>query len=272
MRRLLSALLFCILVLGLATAGCMTGASPDAAGNLSAGESPGVLVLYTEELPPFNYVDRRGNLAGTSVEIVREIAARTNTPIAITLLPWTDAYETTLKRSNAGLFSTARIQSRERLFSWVGPIGEFEYGFYGLKGAEPRVDSLEDVRRAGLIAVVRSDSRYEFLLRNNVTNLLPCESDRECIEALRSGRAALWLGITDTYAQTSLELNRHLDEMVLVWPFRMAGLYIAFGRETPTATIDGWQAALEAMKADGTYDTIRTHEMPYICSWIGCSP
>jgi len=270
--RFLSALLASIVVLALAAAGCMTGPSFDASENLSAGESSGTLVLYTEELPPFNYIDRRGNLAGTSVEIVREIAERTNTPITITLLPWSDAYETTLKRSNAGLFSTARIQSRERLFSWVGPIGEFEYGFYGLKGAESRVDSLDDASKAGLIAVVRSDSRYEFLLRNNVTNLLPCESDRECIEAVRSGRAALWLGITDTYAQTSLELSRHLDELVLIWPFRMAGLYIAFGRGTPTATIDSWQAALEAMRADGTYDTIQTHEMPYICSWIGCRP
>ena len=270
--RLLSAFLASFAVLALAAAGCMTGPSPDGAENLSAGKSSGTLVLYTEELPPYNYVDRRGNLAGTSVELVREIADRTNTPIAITLLPWTDAYGTTLKRSNAGLFSTVRTQERERLFSWVGPVGELEYGFYGLKGTEPRVASLDDVRRAGLVAVVRSDSRYEFLLRNDVTNLLPYETDRECIEAVRAGRAALWLGITDSYAQTSLELNGHLDELELVWPFRMAGLYIAFNRETPTATTDDWQAALEAMKADGTYDTIRTHEMPYICSWIGCRP
>lgn len=267
--------LLCVLLLML-SAGCMNP-SQDTEGP-AAGQEGGSnhlvpLVIYTEEQPPFNYINEEGLVAGRSTEVVREIMKRLEIQHPIILVKWTDGYNRALTDDNAAIFSTIRTHQRESMFKWVGPIAELQYSFYVRSDNPVTITSTLDLRDRGLIAVVKNDAREQYLRALNLSNLLLMEEDSDCIEALSSGKAEFWLGTREMATQNA----KRKEEMM--YGFRIADirpithqLYIAFNRKTTDSEIERWQKTLDEMREDGTYELIQSRYMPYICSWVRCTP
>ncbi|MFH0966800.1 MAG: transporter substrate-binding domain-containing protein [Methanobacteriota archaeon] len=241
-------------------------------GNNSSGSQSGEkFIFYTEELPPLNYINQQGEISGRSTEVVREIARRTGYDPEIHLGPWSKGYNIVLSKQGTALFSTVRSHQRDNMFKWVGPIATLEYSFYGMEGNTQDIHNLDDVRRAGLIAVVENDARHQVLLSSGITNLLVLPDDRSCIAALSEGKAALWFGTKETYSQGAIQIGDDMSRIRQVWSYQTVGLYIAFNINTPKSMISKWQLALDSMKTDGTYEMILERYMPYICSWVQCT-
>lgn len=230
------------------------------------------LVFYTEEQPPLNYIDQDGDVSGRSTVMIREIMKRINIDAPIHLLNWTTGYNTVLTTPNTAIFSTTRTHQRDSMFKWVGPIASVEYSFFGRDDFNIPVNTLADVRNAGIVATVGNTGRHQTLQSSGITNLLLCEDDKACVEAVLSGKAVLWFGTKDMYAQNAKRLSKQMDKIVEVWPFMTRGMYIAFNRNTPDEEIAVWQTTLDEMKDDGTFDMIAERYMPYICSWVKCIP
>ena len=230
------------------------------------------LTLYTEEQPPVNYIDVNGDVSGRSTAMAREIMKRTGISAPIYLLNWTTGYNIVLTTPNTAIFSTTRTHQRDAMFKWVGPIATVEYSFFGRDDFTIPIKNLADVRKAGPVAVVGNTGRHQTLQSSNINNLLICEDDKACVEALLSGKAALWFGTKDMYAQNAKRLNQEMNRVIEIWPFMTRGMYIAFNRNTPDSEIKLWQNTLDEMKEDGTYDMIAERYMPYICSWVKCIP
>jgi len=230
------------------------------------------LVLYTEEQPPVNYIDQSGDVSGRSTAIAREIMKRININAPIHLLNWTTGYNTVLDTPNTAIFSTTQTHQREAMFKWVGPVATVEYSFFGRDDLTTPVHSIPEVRNAGLVAVVGNTGRHQTLQSSNIDNLLICEDDKACVEAVLTGKAALWFGTKDMYAQNAKRLSQEMNKIVEVWPYMTRGMYIAFNRKTPDSEIALWQNTLDEMKEDGTFDMIAERYMPYICSWVKCIP
>lgn len=230
------------------------------------------LVLYTEEQPPVNYIDQNGDVSGRSTAIVKEIMKRQNIDAPIHLLNWSTGYNIVLTTPDTAIFSTTKTHQRDAMFKWVGPIASVEYSFFGRDDFSTPINNLGDVKNAGLIAVVANTGRHLTLQSSNVNNLLFCEDDKACVEAVLSGKAALWFGTKDMYAQNAKRLNQEMNRIVEIWPYMTRGMYIAFNRETPDSEIELWQNTLDEMKTDGTFAMISERYMPYICSWVQCIP
>src|SRR5262245_7214082 len=79
------------------------------------------LTLVTEENPPFNYTEQ-GKVVGLSTEIMSELGKRSGIPLQIKSMPWEQAYIAAQRDKDTCVYSTARLENRERLFTWVGPI------------------------------------------------------------------------------------------------------------------------------------------------------
>lgn len=233
---------------------------------------PTHLELYTEEQPPLNYVDQQGRVSGRSTEIVREIMKRLGTDAPIHLTGWTSGYNKVLSTPGTAIFSTTLTHQRDPLFKWVGPIAYVEYSFFARDDYATPIKSLADVQKAGLIAVVANTGRHQTLQSSKVGNLLLCYDDKECVDAVITGRAALWFGTRDMYSQNAKRLGPEMNRIIEVWPYMTRGLYIAFNRKTPDAEIQAWQKTFDGMKEDGTFDMIQERFMPYICSWVKCTP
>jgi ABC-type amino acid transport substrate-binding protein len=235
-----------ILIAVCGIAGCM-----EQTGHRDAG-----LQIYTEEFPPYNYMGPDGKITGSSTEIVQEILARLEQEAAIDLVPWAQGYQETLVTPDTVLYSTARTEEREPLFSWVGPIGSYDFVFYARNGSSISIDSLEAAKKVGSIGVVKDDARHQFLQENNVSNVALYPDDESCVRALMDGEIDLWFGSNAIAAGNIEKAGYEQEDVVALYPVKTVELFIAFNNQTDPALVAAWQEEMDAMKSDGTYDAI----------------
>ena len=245
--------LVCLLLLVVACTGGCVGA-PKEEQTPASWTGPEIRII-TENFPPYNTLDMDGVVAGQSTEIVKEILQRQNQSASIEVLPWAEGYLITQTEPNVALYSTGRSGERENLFLWVGPIGSIDFMLYAKNGSGISVPSLEAAKKAGTIGVVRDDVRHQFLNSENVTNLYLCNEDAECARKLTEGTIQLWLGSSSAADAARLA---GIDPAAFspAYLMKKTELYIAFNKNTPASAVMTWQATLDAMKKDGTYDQI----------------
>ena len=98
---------------------------------VACAAGPGrALTLLTEENPPFNYVEN-GKLTGLVTDLVTDAMKRANVPYTMEVLPWNRAYVRAQSEKDTCLFATARLDNREKLFLWVGPLANNLWAVYG---------------------------------------------------------------------------------------------------------------------------------------------
>jgi polar amino acid transport system substrate-binding protein len=243
-----------------ATAGLLALALTMIALPVQPGRCQEVTVI-TEESPPFNFV-KDGRVTGSSTEVVREILRRLHQPDTIQVLPWARGYKMLQNRPDVALFSTTRTLEREGQFQWVGPLFTVHFGFYARRGADLRLNTLEDARRVGAIATYKDDVKEQLLKSLGFTNLDSSKSPASNLKKLMAGRVDLWLfdnlGMPDVAAQLGIDPA----DLELALPFRSYQSYVAFSRQTPAATVKKWQDTLDAMVADGTFGAISRAWLP----------
>jgi len=240
---------------------------------LVSGCSPaipaGKLLIVTEENPPYNFSDERGNITGQSTEIVLALVKNTGSDAVIETKPWSEGYELVQKQPGTALYSTARMPFREDLFKWVGPIGFSDEWFYAKRGSDIKITSLDDAKKIESIAVYKNDSNQLYLMEKGFTNLDVSDNDLQCIKKLVDGKVDLWLGPSEGLPFLAYKAGINPAEIEPVSYVRRAEWYIAFNKQAPDATIISWQKALDRLKiADNPgglsfYDsTITSYALP----------
>jgi polar amino acid transport system substrate-binding protein len=238
-------------------AGCVSpGPTPGTPGTPAPAPDAGVRVI-TEELPPFNYAGPDGKVTGQSTEVVSGILARLNQKAEIELLPWSEGYRAALDGPDVALYSTGRTEEREHSFKWAGPITSYDFTFYARNGSAITISSVEGAKRAGLIGVVRDDARHQFLLSENFSDLVTCDTDAACLRNLLDKKTDLWFGSAVNFPATVKKES--IDPLALkeVYQVKSVPMYIAFSNDTPDSVVAAWQGALDSMKRDGTFAAIR---------------
>jgi polar amino acid transport system substrate-binding protein len=226
----------------------------------SCAAPDGKLRIITEDNPPFNFADERGNITGQSTEIVRSLMSKTGTDSAIELMPWSKGYQIVQNQPNTMIYSTGRMPFREQMFKWVGPIGFADEWFYAKRGSNIKISSQDDAMKVKSIAVYRDDSNQLYLLEHGFTNLDVSENDVQCIKKLMEGKVDLWLGPSQGFAFLAYEAGVNPAEIEPVSYVRRAEWYVAFNRQTPDTTIQAWQKALDDMKQSASADTCSVYD------------
>ena len=212
----------------------------------------GALTFLTEENPPFNYTEK-GKLVGSSTEIVQEMAARAGLPVKTEVQPWDKAYVRAQGERETCLYSTARFENRERLFSWVGPIGTGLWAVYGRGEFAVPIREVKDLApyRIGTLA---RDPKNDFLRDNGVTDLRPVREEMQNPQRLMLPRGHpdyidLW--ITDLYAGREIARAAKVTDIKLVFVAAEQPLFLACNPQLDRRTVKALADALESMKADG---------------------
>ncbi len=213
-------------------------------------------VIGDREWPPYSF-NREGQATGCDVEIARAVLARLGRSEPVELLPWSRAYALALERPDVILLSTARSKKRERMFKWVGPLGEHTICFFARKGDGVTINSLDDARGVARIGVVKEYVEDQMLREKGFTNLFPTTKAESNPKNLLAGRIDLWLtsdGVGQYIARRA-GVNPQMLERVYVLEHQPT--YIAVSKGTADTVAEAWQRALDALKADGTYARIR---------------
>ena len=221
---------------------------------------PGTIQLFTENAPPNNYctgdaLDRK--IEGSAVDILNEIQTRTGYVNKINLSLWNDAYAVAQYLPNSAIFTTARTPEREDMFQWVGPISSYRTYFYTLAASGLTIETLDQAKALESIATPNGWVTHDFLESNNFTNIVATAlTSEDAFNQLINGEVqAILLPDTDVNWLADMngvpmsDLTQHIEAL------NFNG-YIAFSLSTPENTVQQWQDNLDAMKTDGTFETI----------------
>ncbi|HSC82734.1 MAG TPA: ABC transporter substrate-binding protein [Pseudomonas sp.] len=217
------------------------------------------VVLMTENFPPYNMATndknyaREENLKGIAVEVVREMFKRANIKYNMTLrFPWARIYKLALETPNTGVFVTARLEEREKLFKWVGPIGPDDWVMLAKADSPITLSSLEDAKQYR-VGAYKGDAIDQSLTQQGLT-LQSSLRDQENVEKLQKGAIDLWA--TGDPAGRYLAKQEGVTGLKTVLRFNTAHLYLALNPETPDEVVTRLQSALDAMRAEGYVDKV----------------
>jgi polar amino acid transport system substrate-binding protein len=215
------------------------------------------LTLVTEENPPFNYTDQ-GKVVGLSTEIVAELGKRGAITLQIKSMPWEQAYLAAQRDKETCIYSTARLENRERLFSWIGPIAMNQWVLIGKSDFAGSVKTVEDARKYR-VGVVAKDAKIEFLMGKGVTDLREVSEDglnppRLMLNRDDPNRIDLWA--TSAYGARQTAARAKVKDLKMVLNLTKIPLYLACGRNTSPETVRALGQAFDRASKDGTLKRI----------------
>lgn len=228
---------------------------------LPAEVPPGEFQLVTEEYPPVTFL-KDGRPSGFVTDMVRAIAARLGVPDDVRLTSWKNAYNMGLTYPKVVLFSAERTPEREGLFHWVGPVGRNSAILYARKGSGIRIASLEEAKGINAIATTTNWFTEQHLQRAGFDNLRSSPDPRDNVRQLMNGEVQLSVFTDLTIAEIARDAGYRLDDLEPVFPVSQTDFYIAMSRDTPAEVVQAWQAALDGLKQDGTFEEIYRHYLP----------
>lgn len=218
-------------------------------------DTPFFLKLYTEDSPPSSY-NENGQIKGLSTDIVREILRRIGQPDTIALVPWARGYQLAQSETDTALFSTTRLPQREAMFSWVGPLYRQRWGFYRWQASPLRIADIEAAKQVKRIGTYRQDAKMQYLQLLGFENLVPTNKNITNLTHLQRGNIDLWVSSDFNMPYLARQAGMLPDQLALAHAFHTVGNYIAFSKGTSPHVIRLWQAVLDEMKLDGSYQRI----------------
>jgi polar amino acid transport system substrate-binding protein len=211
------------------------------------------LTFLTEDNPPFNYVEN-GQVEGLATALIQEMTKRASLPATFELVAWEDGYQRAQRDRETCLYATARVESREKLFHWIGPLAVNRWGVFGksdFPGTAKRIEDLRKFRVGG----VTNDAKLEYLAQYAVTNIRSVPDDRRNPPRLKlpkddPDRIDLW--ITGAYTARKVSRENGGPALKTVYLAQEIPLYLACSPATSRSSVKLLDDALKAMRRDGT--------------------
>ena len=104
------------------------------------------LPVVCQEFPPYNYLDDKGSVTGSSAEIVTEVLRRMGFEAKISLLPLNRAYREAADGHAALLMTFAKNPEREKDLFFTDVLATIEVVFFKRKADHLTWNELSDVR------------------------------------------------------------------------------------------------------------------------------
>jgi polar amino acid transport system substrate-binding protein len=216
------------------------------------------LRFVTEESFPFQFQENK-KLKGMAVEVVSELAQRAGIPVEHEVMSWKDAYERAQRSRDTCVYSTARLENRERLFKWVGPIVENRWAAFAKQGAKQKAKTLAELRYVR-VGVLDGDAKATYLMDNGIAAALNRVSDdalnppKLAVDKNEPGKIDVW--VTGYYSAKSVAAKTGVNDIEHLFTFETSPNYLACNFGVKDDQIQKLSAALAAMKKDGSLQKI----------------
>ncbi len=209
------------------------------------------VTYYTEQYPPYNYLEN-GTLRGVAVDLLVETTGRMGSPVstdAIHVLPWADAYGAALERNNTALFSTVRLPEREKLFKWAGPIVTEHKVLFARSGSGISINDATDLT-GYRIGVVTDDAALGELTALGVDprSVVAYPDPSAVLTMLLEKKIDLFAYGRDAGEYVMKDTTGSVSGIIVVYELRGYELYYAFSPDTPDTTVAAFQKALDGVK------------------------
>ena len=211
---------------------------------LGTAASAAPLQVVTENNPPFNFQEGK-TIMGTSTAAVRDLLAKAGVEANIYVLKWDEAYSRAQKNANTCIYSAVRVENREKLFRWYGPIGTNVWALYGLPTFDKQLSNVGDARFYR-IGGVKNDAKVDFLRGEGASSIREAARDSENPGRLAKPKTDpdaidLWITTQATARETAAKAGvRGLKEVLVV---KKQDLFLACNPRTEKAILEKLDAA-----------------------------
>ena len=221
------------------------------------------LTIVTEHSPPYQELDRQGDVTGFTTEVVQAVLAQTRYHYQINIYPWSRAFMMAKSQKNTCIYSMSRNAMREQHFQWIAPVVTTKDYFIGLSDRNDiTIQSIEDAKNYN-VAVLKDDRTYHMLLGqgfienknlyviNNTYSMLKLlltnkEIDLILADSINVEYRAKYHNINPNKFRTYYKLNKDPID-----------LYLACSLTTPKEVVTELTSAMQLIKRNGTYQKIR---------------
>lgn len=104
------------------------------------------LQFVSEDLPPYHFIDEKGQPAGAFVDIVKATAKQAKVEYSIEVYPFSRALHLFKNNSNVLMFSLLKSPSREKEYLWLGKVFHNSAFLVALKANKPQLNSLAQAK------------------------------------------------------------------------------------------------------------------------------
>ena len=220
---------------------------------VSAAVPMSSLTYYTEDMPPFNYVEN-GTLQGLSIDLLEAITAKMGDKVSrdqVRLVPWSEGYQAALTGNRTVIFAIARNPGRETSFKWAGPISSVREVLFALPDRGITVRSLSDLK-GYRIGAVADDLAVQQLREAGVSEdqLVIANNATVLISELERGEIDLWAYPEPAGRYFTEQVTGNYYRFSVVYSFPAIDIYYAFSRDVPDSTVQSFQQALDALKQE----------------------
>lgn len=229
---------------------------------VTVAEAREMIIVSTEEWPPFNFTMENGEVGGIATKIVKAALNEAGVDYKIEVYPWARAVYMTMKNPNVMIYTIFRSEQREKKFQWICPITPPNYYyFYRLKTrTDITVESLEDAKKY-MTGVMRNDMSHEFLVKNGFKE----KKQLEVVSREELNIKMLFKARNDLIVQSEFSLLERmkklglsydkLEKVFLAYKGNAESNCMAFGLKTPKSLVEKIRKALEKVTAEGAVDS-----------------
>lgn len=206
------------------------------------------LIILTEDLPPMNFDDGKGNPEGPAVDIVREIQEKVGTDEEIKIYPWKRAVRLAEKKKNVVVFSMEWTKNRDSKFKWIGPIAEKRDVLIAKKNPGYIIETWEDIKDKR-IGTIHGDAKHKKLEMMGCKYLEPVSTEKQNINKLDKGRIDLWIskkhGFKTVCENCNIDYNDfEIHELPEDEKYdKRSFLFIAFSKDIEDEIFQKWKNA-----------------------------
>jgi polar amino acid transport system substrate-binding protein len=208
---------------------------------------------YTFQVPPASVAETPGASHGFVYEVVVEMARRVGHSGVVEFVPWAQAQRIAQTEARIGILALTRSPEREDQYRWAARILVDDLLLVGGPGID--VSDLGKVKDRPIGVLSRSGA--EALLRERgFSRVRPQPEEWMNATLMQQRRIDAWLAPRLMIIHAMRETGADLQALNFGQIVRPSEIYLAMSKDIGEAEARLWAQALEAMRADGTWQRI----------------
>ena len=220
-------------------------------------ESLPVIVVGSDNYPPFNYLNADGDPTGIDVELAKEAFYRMGYEAEFKLINWEDKKELLESGEIDCIWGSFSMDGREEEYQWAGPYMT-SYQVIAVR-TDSDIYSLQDLE--GKTVAVQSTTKPEEIFRKHEDARIPqlgkvlSLRNRDLIYTFLSKGYADAVAAHDTAVKQFMK-DYDMEYRILEEPLLVVGLGVAFDKKDDRGLAQKLTETFEEMREDGTMKEI----------------
>lgn len=215
-------------------------------------EKQSSLIIFTEELPPYNFIDN-AEIQGINIDIVKRACLNAKIACRFEIYPWNRSVKLARTIHNGGLVSTSRTPPRENYYKWVGPLVASTTCFYSLADNESvKINHPDDLKRY-TIGLQHGDVYEELLSGFGLSpgvNYVYFSTKFEYVHAFKARKLDLFLASINTLPSHLKHLKFNHADIKPVYSLtnpELGGNYLALNKNVSNTVIEKLQKQVDVL-------------------------